>query len=85
MDEGRRLESGHQELRRDGFHGGQRPWHRSKPASRIETGTQYHRVFTGDNGGQDRFRSPEHPRGFFGPNVHPLTGGTYRGGKGNLY
>lgn len=41
--------------------------------------------FTGDNGGQDRFRSPEHPRGFFGPNVNPLTGGTFRGGKGNLY
>ena len=41
--------------------------------------------FTGDNGGQDRFRSPEHPRGFFGPNVNPLTGEAFRGGKGNLY
>ena len=41
--------------------------------------------FTGDNGGQDRFRSPQHPRGFFGPNVHPRTGVEFRGGKGNLY
>ncbi len=41
--------------------------------------------FTGDNGGQDRFRSQEHPRGFFGPNVHPKTGVEFRGGKGNLY
>lgn len=41
--------------------------------------------FTGDNGGQDRFRSSEHPRGFFGPNVDPRTGVEFRGGKGNLY
>ncbi|MBG86422.1 MAG: hypothetical protein CMO80_05920 [Verrucomicrobiales bacterium] len=41
--------------------------------------------FTGDNGGQDRFRSKEHPRGFFGPNVNPKTGVGFRGGKGNLY
>ncbi len=41
--------------------------------------------FTGDNGGQDRFRSKEHPRGFFGPNVDPKTGIALRGGKGNLY
>lgn len=41
--------------------------------------------FTGDNGGQDRFRSPEHPRGYFGPNVDPKTGVEFRGGKGNLY
>ena len=41
--------------------------------------------FTGDNGGQDRFRSKEHPRGFFGPNVQPMTGVEFRGGKGNLY
>jgi arylsulfatase A-like enzyme len=41
--------------------------------------------FTGDNGGQDRFKSQEHPRGFFGPNVHPKTGVEFRGGKGNLY
>lgn len=41
--------------------------------------------FTGDNGGQDRFRSPEHPRGFFGPNVDPRTGVEFRGGKGNLF
>ncbi len=41
--------------------------------------------FCGDNGGQDRFRDPEHPRGFFGPNVHPTTGVEFRGGKGSLY
>ncbi len=41
--------------------------------------------FTGDNGGQDRFRSKQHPRGFFGPNVDPRTGVEFRGGKGNLY
>ncbi|MEM8955814.1 MAG: arylsulfatase [Verrucomicrobiota bacterium] len=41
--------------------------------------------FTGDNGGQDRFKSEEHPRGFFGPNVDPKTGDEFRGGKGNLY
>lgn len=41
--------------------------------------------FTGDNGGQDRFRSQEHPRGFFGPNVNPKNGVEFRGGKGNLY
>jgi arylsulfatase A-like enzyme len=42
-------------------------------------------VFSGDNGGQDRFRSPEHPRGFFGPNVDPRSGAELRGGKGSLY
>ncbi len=41
--------------------------------------------FTGDNGGQDRFRSKQHPRGFFGPNVDPGTGTEFRGGKGNLF
>ena len=41
--------------------------------------------FTGDNGGQDRFRSKEHPRGFFGPNVNPRTKVEFRGGKGSLY
>jgi arylsulfatase A-like enzyme len=41
--------------------------------------------FTGDNGGQDRFRSKQHPRGFFGPNVDPKTGQEFRGGKGNLF
>ncbi len=41
--------------------------------------------FTGDNGGQDRFRSKQHPRGYFGPNVDPKTGVEFRGGKGNLY
>ncbi len=41
--------------------------------------------FTGDNGGQDRFASEQHPRGYFGPNVNPQTGVEFRGGKGNLY
>lgn len=41
--------------------------------------------FTGDNGGQDRFRSKQHPRGFFGPNVNPVNNVEFRGGKGNLY
>jgi arylsulfatase A-like enzyme len=41
--------------------------------------------FTGDNGGQDRFKSDKYPRGFFGPNVDPRTGAAFRGGKGNLY
>ena len=41
--------------------------------------------FTGDNGGQDRFKSKAHPRGYFGPNVNPKTGVAFRGGKGNLY
>jgi arylsulfatase A-like enzyme len=41
--------------------------------------------FTGDNGGQDRFKSKRHPRGYFGPNVNPKTGVEFRGGKGNLY
>lgn len=41
--------------------------------------------FAGDNGGQARFRSKDHPGGFFGPNVNPKTGVEFRGGKGNLY
>jgi len=41
--------------------------------------------FTGDNGGQDRFRTKNHPRGYFGPNLDPKTGIEFRGGKGSLY
>ena len=41
--------------------------------------------FTGDNGGQDRFRTKDHPRGYFGPNVNPQDGVEFRGGKGSLY
>lgn len=41
--------------------------------------------FAGDNGGQDRFKSADHPRGFFGPNVDPKTGTEFRAGKGSLY
>lgn len=41
--------------------------------------------FTGDNGGQDRFKDKQHPRGYFGPNVNPKTGVEFRAGKGSLY
>lgn len=41
--------------------------------------------FCGDNGGQDYFKSQDHPRGFHGPNVHPATGEAFRGQKGSLY
>jgi len=41
--------------------------------------------FCGDNGGHDRFRDGDHPRGLFGPNVNPKTGKAFRGSKGNLY
>jgi len=41
--------------------------------------------FTGDNGGQDRFKNQEHPRGYFGPNVCPNTGVEFRGEKRDLY
>ena len=38
--------------------------------------------FTGDNGGQDRFRSPEHPRGFFRPQREPAHWGGLSRGQG---
>ncbi len=41
--------------------------------------------FCGDNGGNDYFRSKDHPRGFHRANVHPKTGVTFRGTKGTLY
>ena len=41
--------------------------------------------FSGDNGGQDRFASPEYPRGLHNANKNPQTGVEYRGGKGDLY
>lgn len=41
--------------------------------------------FSGDNGGNDYFKSADHPRGFFGANVHPETGVEFRGTKGTLY
>ena len=41
--------------------------------------------FTGDNGGEDRFKSKSRPRGFFGPNVNPHTGLAFRGNKRLLY
>jgi arylsulfatase A-like enzyme len=39
----------------------------------------------GDNGGQDYFKTPERPHGFFGPNLNPSTGQRFRAGKGSLY
>ena len=39
----------------------------------------------GDNGGQDYFKSKEHPHGFFAPNLNPATGERFRAGKGSLY
>ncbi len=41
--------------------------------------------FSGDNGGQDRFKSDDYPRGYFGPNVNPKNGVEFRDGKGSLY
>jgi arylsulfatase A-like enzyme len=41
--------------------------------------------FSGDNGGNDYFKSPEHPRGVHQANKHPQTGVEYRGTKGTLY
>lgn len=41
--------------------------------------------FSGDNGGNDYFKSPEHPRGFHNANKHPETGVEFRGTKGTLY
>ncbi|MEM9659376.1 MAG: sulfatase/phosphatase domain-containing protein, partial [Planctomycetota bacterium] len=41
--------------------------------------------FSGDNGGADYFKSPEHPRGVHQANKHPQTGVEYRGKKGMLY
>ncbi len=41
--------------------------------------------FSGDNGGNDYFKSPEHRRGFYGPNVDPRSDREFRGTKGTLY
>lgn len=42
-------------------------------------------MFSGDNGGNDYFKSAEHPRGIHLANKHPQTGVEYRGTKGTLY
>jgi len=39
----------------------------------------------GDNGGQDYFKTKQHPHGFLAPNLNPKTGVRFRGGKGNFY
>jgi len=41
--------------------------------------------FSGDNGGNDYFRSAEYPRGIHLANKNPKTGVEYRGTKGTLY
>ncbi len=40
---------------------------------------------SGDNGGQDYFKTEDRPHGFFGPNLNPHTGERFRAGKGSLY
>ncbi len=42
-------------------------------------------MFSGDNGGNDYFVTPEFPRGVHGANKHPQTGVEFRGRKGTLY
>ena len=42
-------------------------------------------MFSGDNGGNDYFVTPEHPRGVHGANKDPKTGIEFRGRKGQLY
>ena len=42
-------------------------------------------MFSGDNGGNDYFVTPEHPRGLHSANKNPETGVEYRGTKGTLY
>ncbi len=42
-------------------------------------------LFSGDNGGNDYFKSAEHPRGVHLANKNPQTGVEYRGTKGTLY
>jgi arylsulfatase A-like enzyme len=41
--------------------------------------------FSGDNGGQPYFPSPDHPDGIFAPNTDPRTGVKFRGGKDSLW
>jgi arylsulfatase A-like enzyme len=41
--------------------------------------------FSGDNGGNDYFKSPEYLRGIHLANKNPKTGVEYRGSKGTLY
>lgn len=41
--------------------------------------------FSGDNGANDYFKSPEYPRGVHSGNKNPQSGVEYRGTKGTLY
>jgi arylsulfatase A-like enzyme len=49
----------------------------------IEQNTVF--FFSGDNGANDYFSTPEHPRGIHSGNKHPQTGVEFRGKKGTLY
>ncbi|MBT5187665.1 MAG: arylsulfatase [Kordiimonadaceae bacterium] len=42
-------------------------------------------VLSGDNGGQDYFKNEKHPHGVLAPNLNPVTGERFRGGKRELY
>jgi arylsulfatase A-like enzyme len=42
-------------------------------------------VVSGDNGGKDYFKNENHPHGFMAPNLDPVTGKRFRGGKGEFY
>lgn len=52
-----------------------------------ELGIEQHTLvmFSGDNGGNDYFRSAEYPRGIHLANKNPQTGVEFRGTKGTLY
>lgn len=39
----------------------------------------------GDNGGQPYFKNERHPHGYLAPNLNPINGERFRGGKGNFY
>ena len=39
----------------------------------------------GDNGGAEYFANDSYPHGFFAPNLNPVTGERFRGGKGDFY
>ena len=42
-------------------------------------------IFSGDNGGNDYFKTSQHPRGIHSANKHPETGVEHRGTKRTLY
>ncbi|WP_017446711.1 arylsulfatase [Gayadomonas joobiniege] len=42
-------------------------------------------ILSGDNGGEAYFRDKEHPHGVLAPNLNPVTGERFRGGKRQFY